>query len=209
MFRRLYPWTTTRAPTWTRCGAYSTLRPSPGFYNIQKLNFCSKTNTSKTALINACQDFMGCYKLAVISNNAEDDVAGVLFKDWNHVVMNISYSSYLNVVYFNKYIFAQSFLLNDNWTPNGITSTRPRTIDFSMDIHFLIIVFVWHFLGYFPNPRFVAINILFFSEQLYLLTDTPLTVFTTWSFCFALVGSFRISWVARVFFLHFSLVFGK
>ena len=43
-----------RAPPRTRCGAYSTSRPPPAFYNIQKLNLYSKTNISKTAWINSC-----------------------------------------------------------------------------------------------------------------------------------------------------------
>ena len=36
-------WTPTKAPLWIFCGAYSTLRTSYAFYNIQKLNFTSKT----------------------------------------------------------------------------------------------------------------------------------------------------------------------
>ena len=35
-------WTLIKAPLWIRCGAYSTLRPSPAFYNIEKLNLSSK-----------------------------------------------------------------------------------------------------------------------------------------------------------------------
>ena len=42
------PW----SPSRTRCGAYSTSRPAPAFYNIRKLNLCSKTDISKTAWIN-------------------------------------------------------------------------------------------------------------------------------------------------------------
>ena len=47
-------WTYTRAPPRTHCVAYSTLRPPPSFYNIQKFNLCSKTGISKTAWISAC-----------------------------------------------------------------------------------------------------------------------------------------------------------
>ena len=46
----------TKALPWTRCGAYSTSRPPPSFYSIQKLNLCSKTDISETAWINAYQD---------------------------------------------------------------------------------------------------------------------------------------------------------
>ena len=43
----------TKAPPWICCRAYSTsLRSSPAFYNIQKLNLSSKTDISKTAWIN-------------------------------------------------------------------------------------------------------------------------------------------------------------
>ena len=45
------PWIATKAPPWTLCGDYRTLRPPPAFYNIQKLNLCSKTDISKTAWI--------------------------------------------------------------------------------------------------------------------------------------------------------------
>ena len=48
----LPPWTPTRALPWICCGAYSTLRPPPAFYNFRKLNLCLKTDISKTAWIN-------------------------------------------------------------------------------------------------------------------------------------------------------------
>ena len=48
----LPPWNQTRAPSWTCCVAYSTSRPPTAFYNIQKLNLCSKTNIKKTAWVN-------------------------------------------------------------------------------------------------------------------------------------------------------------
>ena len=51
--RVLLSWTPTRAPAWIYCKAYRTLRPSLGFYSMQKLNLCSKTDISKTAWINA------------------------------------------------------------------------------------------------------------------------------------------------------------
>ena len=37
---------------WTYCRPYNTSRPSPAFYNIRKLNRCSKTDISKSAWIN-------------------------------------------------------------------------------------------------------------------------------------------------------------
>ena len=36
--------------------SYSTSRPPPTLYNVQKLNLCSKTDISKTAWINAWCD---------------------------------------------------------------------------------------------------------------------------------------------------------
>ena len=56
--RVLLSWTPTRAPAWIYCKAYRTLRPSLGFYSMQKLNLCSKTDISKTAWINACQGML-------------------------------------------------------------------------------------------------------------------------------------------------------
>ena len=53
--RGLPRWTPTRAPPWTRCGAYSTSRTTPTFYKIQKLSLCSKTDITKTPWINAWQ----------------------------------------------------------------------------------------------------------------------------------------------------------
>ena len=47
-------WIPTKAPLWTRCRAYRTLRPSPAFYNIWKLSLNSKTDISKTAWISFC-----------------------------------------------------------------------------------------------------------------------------------------------------------
>ena len=41
-FRSFIPWTPTKAPLWIHWRAYSTLRPLPAFYNIRKLNLCSK-----------------------------------------------------------------------------------------------------------------------------------------------------------------------
>ena len=51
---KLTPWTPSKARLWIRCRAYNTLRPSPTFYNIQKLNLSSKTDISKTVWINPC-----------------------------------------------------------------------------------------------------------------------------------------------------------
>ena len=48
-FRSFTLWTPIKAPLWIRCGAYSTLRPLPAFYNIRKLNLSSKTYISRTA----------------------------------------------------------------------------------------------------------------------------------------------------------------
>ena len=48
------PWNSTTAPPGACWGAFSTLEPSPAFYNIRKLNLRSKTDISKTAWINAC-----------------------------------------------------------------------------------------------------------------------------------------------------------
>ena len=42
IFHELYLWTPIKALLWICCGAYSTLRPSPAFYNIQKLNLSLK-----------------------------------------------------------------------------------------------------------------------------------------------------------------------
>ena len=53
-FRDFTPWTPTKAPPWTRCRAYSTLRPSPAFCNIWKSNLSSITDISKIAWINPC-----------------------------------------------------------------------------------------------------------------------------------------------------------
>ena len=41
-FRSFTPWTPTKAPLWIHWRAYSTLRPLLAFYNIRKLNLCSK-----------------------------------------------------------------------------------------------------------------------------------------------------------------------
>ena len=41
-FRYFTPWIPSRTPPWTRWGVYSTSRPWPVFYNIHKLNLCSK-----------------------------------------------------------------------------------------------------------------------------------------------------------------------
>ena len=41
-FRSFTPWTPTKAPLSIHWRAYSTLRPLPAFYNIRKLNLCSK-----------------------------------------------------------------------------------------------------------------------------------------------------------------------
>ena len=49
-------WSPTKAPTWIFCGAYSTLRTSSAFYNIQKLNFTSKMDIGKTVWINPCYE---------------------------------------------------------------------------------------------------------------------------------------------------------
>ena len=51
-FRGLTPWTPTKALLWICCRAYSSLRPSSAFYNIQKLHISWKTDISKTAWIN-------------------------------------------------------------------------------------------------------------------------------------------------------------
>ena len=53
-FKRFTPWILTEVPPWTCCGDCSTSRPPPALHNIGKLNFCSKTDISKTAWINAC-----------------------------------------------------------------------------------------------------------------------------------------------------------
>ena len=50
--RGFTPWTPNKAPLWTFCRAYSTLRPLPEFCNIQKLNLSSNTGISKTPWIN-------------------------------------------------------------------------------------------------------------------------------------------------------------
>ena len=49
-------WTPTKVLLWIFCGAYSTLRTSSTFYNIQKLNLTSKTDIGKTAWINPCYE---------------------------------------------------------------------------------------------------------------------------------------------------------
>ena len=46
IFRCFTPWTPTRALPWSCCKAYSTLRPSPAFYNMWKLSLWLKTNIS-------------------------------------------------------------------------------------------------------------------------------------------------------------------
>ena len=43
----------TRAPSWTCCEAYRTSRLAHTFYNFRKLNYCQKTDLSKTAWLNA------------------------------------------------------------------------------------------------------------------------------------------------------------
>ena len=53
IFRVFISWTLIRGLPWTHCRAYSTSRPPTAFYNIWKLNLCSKTDISKTAWINA------------------------------------------------------------------------------------------------------------------------------------------------------------
>ena len=49
-------WTPTKVLLWIFCGAYSTLRTSSAFHNIQKLNLTSKTDIRKTASINPCYE---------------------------------------------------------------------------------------------------------------------------------------------------------
>ena len=63
-FSGVLPQSPTKALPWTRCGAYSTSRHPSAFYNIQKLNLCSKRDISKTAWTNACIEINNsCYHL--------------------------------------------------------------------------------------------------------------------------------------------------
>ena len=60
MFHGPYPLKRTKALPWTRCGAFSTTRRPPAFYNTRKLNLRSKTDISKTAWINAWTGYHVC-----------------------------------------------------------------------------------------------------------------------------------------------------
>ena len=66
--------------------SYSTSRPPPTLYNVQKLNLCSKTDISKTAWINAWCD-IPC--LAVIPQGClSADLATDKYGIWKPKVHN-------------------------------------------------------------------------------------------------------------------------
>ena len=76
------PWTLTWALPWTLCGVYSTSRPPTAFYNIQKLNLCSKTDISETASINDYQNIQ-VFNQAMIYQ-IYDVMMSVSTWDWVH-----------------------------------------------------------------------------------------------------------------------------
>ena len=53
-FRGFTPWTPTRVPSMSTLWSIQHLENPPAFYNIRKLNLCSKTDISKATWIIAC-----------------------------------------------------------------------------------------------------------------------------------------------------------
>ena len=115
------------------------MRDPPAFYNIQKLNLCSKTDTSKTACINSCIATIFAISVTVLLNymrfsNILLQLTSIFLKT-SQSLLNITGGSYIGAI--SKSLYTHGF-------------QRPVAIKFIMAI-FLIIkhdqVCIKHVLG--------------------------------------------------------------